>query len=93
MAMIEESDYLEVERQRSLYNTADKRAILAEELVELGLFGSIDATDPQAVERHNIAVNKLYKLGIVQDDMMKDIVDAIWNINYKKNCMENTDAE
>lgn len=91
--MAEMSDYDEVERQRSLYNSSDKLAMLSEELVELGLFNSLDATDPQAIERHNIAVGKLYKLGIVQDEMMKDIVDAIWKIDYKKNRKEQKDAE
>jgi hypothetical protein len=91
--MAEIADYSAVERYRSLYDTKDKLDMLADELVELGLFSSIDATDPQAVERHNIACEKLYRLGIIQDEMMKDIVDAIWRIDYKKNSKEKKDAE
>lgn len=87
------SDYDKVELRRSLYDSNEKLELLSEELVDLGLFNSIDADDPQAVERHNIAVRKMYDLGMIQDDMMKDIVDAIWRIDYKKYRKEKKDAE
>ena len=83
------SDFKEVDERRSLYDTPEKRRMLMDELVELGLFSSIpmvrdgSRVDEQAVARHNYAVAKLYGLGLIQDDKMYDLIDRMWSIDYK----------
>jgi len=46
----------------------------------MGLFELIPQNDPDAVAQHNVAVNLLRSMGVITDDNIQRIVDALLSV-------------
>ena len=76
-------------RNRALYMSATYTSESGKEtfkdlLLSSGVFQSIDATDPEAVPRHNIMVRMMYEMGILSDKNVDIIVDKLLSLCYKE---------
>jgi len=66
------------------FTTPPGRETFRDMLVTSGLLSCIDATDPEAVPRHNMTARLLFEMGILTDDNVEKIVDSLLELCYKE---------
>ena len=79
----------EVRRKKALalgatYTTPEGREVFRDMIIDSGLFQSIDATDPEAIPRHNMMAATLYEMGILNDEKVDRLVDSLLDLRYKE---------
>ncbi len=71
-----------VQRYRSVFGTIAGRQVLADMIVELGVYSSIDPKDEQRMALRNFGLSLLYNTGILIDRNIDIIVDKLFDIGY-----------
>lgn len=61
-------------RRRGVYSTQAGLEELARQVVQLGAFSTLDPADPAMVERHNVAINILDDLGLLDSSRIADVI-------------------
>ena len=83
MAMItSEQGKEELQLLRRVFNTPDGKKVLANIVVETGLFSTINPQDEQMIALRNYGLSILARMGILVDKNIDSIIDKMMELDY-----------
>jgi hypothetical protein len=72
----------ELQLLRRVFNTPDGKKVLANIVVETGLFSTINPQDEQMIALRNYGLSILARMGILVDKNIDSLVDKMMELDY-----------